>query len=145
MSNYKENPTQEQRILNLLGERGSKGAEIWEFMLSRRRGGLGIAQYNARIKGLRDKGHIIKNVTPGHFVLDSEVKEEVTEPVKSKHAKFYYIQSKSDDSKVHTVIHLPTGLWHCSCAYFTFNEARLKRESKQVTCKHIEEGKKNDI
>jgi hypothetical protein len=29
--------------------------------------GLGISQYNARIKELREKGHQIINVVPGHF------------------------------------------------------------------------------
>lgn len=69
MTTYKEDLTQEQRILGLLRERGSEGVEIWEFMMPRNRGGLGIAQYNARIWGLRRKGYNIKNKKPGHFVL----------------------------------------------------------------------------
>lgn len=70
MKNYNENPTQEQRILDLLKERGSQGAYIWEFMTPRNRGGLGIAQYSARIFGLRKKGYKIVNKEPGHFVLE---------------------------------------------------------------------------
>ena len=73
MAGYKEDLTQEQRILELLRERGSEDVEVWEFMLPRNRGGLGIAQYNARIWGLRQKGHIIENVKPGHFVLTVDI------------------------------------------------------------------------
>lgn len=69
MSDYKENSTQEERILELLKERGEEGAFVYEFMIPRNKGGLGIAQYNARIYGLRKKGYNIKNKTPGHFVL----------------------------------------------------------------------------
>ncbi len=73
MSEYKEDKTQEQRILELLRERGSEGAYVYEFMMPRPRG-LGIAQYNARIWGLRQKGYVIKNKKPGHFVLIEEIK-----------------------------------------------------------------------
>ena len=70
MKGYKEDKTQEQRILDLLKERGESGAFVYEFMIPRNQGGLGIAQYNARIWGLRQKGYIIKNKKPGHFVLE---------------------------------------------------------------------------
>ncbi len=70
---YKEKPTQEERILNLLRERGRVGVKVYEFMLPRPHG-QGIAQYNARIWGLRKKGYNIINKTPGHFVLE-EFKE----------------------------------------------------------------------
>lgn len=70
MNNYKENKTQEQRILNLLKSRGDAGVYVWEFMMPRPNG-LGIAQYNARIYGLREKGYEIKSTKPGHFVLVS--------------------------------------------------------------------------
>ena len=60
--------TQTQRILELLKERGEAGAFVYEFMMPRPQG-LGIAQYNARIKELREQGHDIENVVPGHFVL----------------------------------------------------------------------------
>jgi len=73
---YQERVTQEERILDLLETRGSEGVKVWEFMLPRPQGGLGIAQYNARIWGLRKKGHNIQNKKPGHFVLIR------TEPVK---------------------------------------------------------------
>ncbi len=69
MSDYISRPTQEDRILDLLRERGDAGAFVWEFMLTKPLGGLGIAQYNARIWGLRQKGYVIENKTPGHFVL----------------------------------------------------------------------------
>lgn len=65
---YIENLTQEERILKLLKERGERGVYVYE-MQNSRPNGLGIAQYNARIKGLRRKGHIIKNTEPGHFIL----------------------------------------------------------------------------
>jgi hypothetical protein len=61
--------TQENRNLELLKNRGERGAEVWEFMMPRPAGGLGIAQYNARIYELRRKGYEIVNKKPGHFVL----------------------------------------------------------------------------
>ncbi len=64
--------TQTQRILELLLDRGTAGAFVYEFMMPRPQG-LGIAQYNARIKELREEGHNIENVTPGHFVLHPRV------------------------------------------------------------------------
>jgi hypothetical protein len=68
---YQEKPTQEERILKLLRKRGKEGAKVYEFMMPRPHG-LGIAQYNARIWGLRKKGYDIVNVTPGHFVLKND-------------------------------------------------------------------------
>lgn len=68
---YKPNQTQEERILNLLRERGEQGAYVYEFMMPQPQG-LGIAQYNARIYGLRKKGYDIVNKVPGHFVLHQE-------------------------------------------------------------------------
>jgi hypothetical protein len=69
LQGYQKKPTQEQRILKLLRDRGKSGAYVWEFMMPSNQGGLGIAQYNARIYGLRKKGFKIENKTPGHFVL----------------------------------------------------------------------------
>jgi hypothetical protein len=71
MTSYKSDKTQEERILDLLRERGSQGAMVYEFMMPRPNG-LGIAQYNARIYGLRQKGYEIVNKTPGHFILREE-------------------------------------------------------------------------
>jgi len=65
---YKEVLTQENRIIELLKERGTQGVYVYELQAPRPIG-LGIAQYNARIYGLRKKGHVIKSTTPGHFVL----------------------------------------------------------------------------
>jgi len=76
MTKYKEDLTQEERILALLRERGSAGVDVWEFMMPRSRGGLGVAQYNARIWGLRQKGHDIKNEKIGHFVLREPIEPE---------------------------------------------------------------------
>ncbi len=72
---YKENLTQEQRILNLLRDRGKAGVYVYEFMTPRPQG-LGIAQYNARLFGLRKKGYIIENVVPGHFILTKDIQFE---------------------------------------------------------------------
>ena len=74
MQKYINKNSQEQRILSLLQERGSQGAYVYEFQAPRPLG-LGIAQYNARIWGLRRKGYDIQNTTPGHFVLASELSE----------------------------------------------------------------------
>lgn len=68
VSGYIKKPTQEQRILDFLRERGPAGAYVYEFMTPRPTG-LGIAQYSARIWGLRQKGHVIENKKPGWFVL----------------------------------------------------------------------------
>jgi len=60
--------TQQTRLLTLLQIRGSKGVYVYEMMAPRPEG-LGIAQYNARIKELREDGYNIINTNPGHFVL----------------------------------------------------------------------------
>lgn len=78
---YKEDKTQEQRILNLLREKGLQGVYVYEFMAPRPQG-LGIAQYNARIFGLREKGYNIKNTTPGHFILIENNTQEETKEIK---------------------------------------------------------------
>jgi hypothetical protein len=70
---YIKNPTQEESILELLRERGEKGAYAWEFTMTKPMGGLGIMQYNARIFGLRKKGYEIDNVTPGFFILKKDI------------------------------------------------------------------------
>jgi len=72
MTGYEKRPTQEQRILDLLRDQGKAGAYVYEFMTPRPNG-LGIAQYNARIFGLRKKGYVIENKTPGHFVLTEDI------------------------------------------------------------------------
>lgn len=60
--------TQKERILHLLKSRGNEGVKVYE-LIAPRPEGLGIAQYNARIKELRQAGFPIINVSPGHFVL----------------------------------------------------------------------------
>lgn len=77
MTDYIEDRTQEQRILDLLTQRGERGVEVWEFMLPRPQGGCGIAQYNARIFGLRKKGYLIINQPKGHFVLKNPDGQQV--------------------------------------------------------------------
>ena len=71
MDKYIPNKTQEERILDLLKERGELGAYAWEFT-----GQLRIMQYNARVFGLRKKGYNILNQDKCHFVL----KQFNTEP-----------------------------------------------------------------
>jgi len=68
MTSYKSDKTQEERILDLLRSSGAQGAYVYDFMMPRPQG-LGIAQYNARVYGLRQKGYEIINKTPGHFIL----------------------------------------------------------------------------
>jgi len=72
MTGYEERPTQEQRILDLLRERGKAGAYVYKFMTPRPQG-LGIAQYNTRIWELRQKGFVIENKTPGLFLLTNDI------------------------------------------------------------------------
>lgn len=62
--------TQKGRILQLLKSRGTSGVKVYE-LIAPRPEGLGIAQYNARIKELRESGYQIINVSPGHFVLNN--------------------------------------------------------------------------
>jgi hypothetical protein len=66
---YIARETQEGRILDLLKVRGEQGAFVYEFMTPKSKGGLGIAQYSARIWGLRHKGYVIDNPEKGKFVL----------------------------------------------------------------------------
>lgn len=66
---------QRERLLELLTERGPAGIYVYEIMQPRPQG-LGVAQYNARIKELREQGHHIVNTQPGHFVLKREFIEE---------------------------------------------------------------------
>ena len=65
-------PTQKQRLLQLLEQRGQQGVFVYEIMTPRP-DGLGISQYNARIKELRESGYTIINTKPGHFVLRASV------------------------------------------------------------------------
>lgn len=76
MTTYEKRPTQEQRILNLLRERGSQGAYVYEFMTPQPVG-AGIAQYNSRVWSLRQKGYVIENKNPGHFILTYDPDRQV--------------------------------------------------------------------
>lgn len=66
---YIKKPTQEQRILRKLRERGERGLYAYEICMPRSMGGLGCLQYGARILGLRRKGFNIINSRKGLFVL----------------------------------------------------------------------------
>lgn len=76
MKGYIKSNSQEGRILALLRDHGDQGVMVYE-LVGPKPEGLGIAQYNARIYGLRKKGYVITNVTPGHFIL---VETEATRP-----------------------------------------------------------------
>lgn len=78
MTGYIKNNSQENRILNLLRERGERGVMVYE-LIAPRPAGLGISQYSARIFGLREKGFNIINDPIGHFKLD-----ETMEPIKKE-------------------------------------------------------------
>lgn len=71
--------TQWVRLLALFMERGESGVTISEISDSRPRG-LGIKQYNSRIKDLRGKGYNIVCVRAGFFVLRGK-SESVQEPI----------------------------------------------------------------
>lgn len=97
---YKENLTQEERILKLLEERGSEGAYVYEFMTPRNRGGLGIAQYSARIWGLRQKGHNIVNKKKGFFVL-TKPENEISNEGRQHKGDNRKTRNEGDKSKMH--------------------------------------------
>jgi hypothetical protein len=65
---YQAKNTQESRILDLLIERGEAGAYSYELAEPQPKG-LGCLQYNARLYGLRKKGHNIISDRDGHFIL----------------------------------------------------------------------------
>jgi hypothetical protein len=67
---YEQKSTQENQILDLLT--ASKGAGVYSYQLATPHPeGLGILQYNARIYGLRHKGHKIISDRKGHYVLET--------------------------------------------------------------------------
>lgn len=66
---YQAKPTQEERILAFLEERGAEGVHSWEIVQ------MPILQYTARIWGLRDKGYDIVNVKKNLYVLGEYVEE----------------------------------------------------------------------
>lgn len=76
-------PTQKEQILSLLQSRGQRGVMVYE-IIAPKPNGLGIAQYNARIKDLREEGYNIINTTPGHFVLKSAKTNLSPAPVSRK-------------------------------------------------------------
>jgi hypothetical protein len=78
-SNYQTRPTQEDQILQLLNEK-PEGVYVYELIAPYPQG-LGIAQYNARIYGLRHRGIDIRNDVPGHFYLYKEPKQTSFIPV----------------------------------------------------------------
>jgi hypothetical protein len=69
--------TQRQRLLQAFQERGE--LYVYEIMAPRPNG-LGIAQYNARIKELREEGHPIINKEPGHFIYKQDTVERKAMP-----------------------------------------------------------------
>jgi hypothetical protein len=82
---YESRTTQESQILDLLTERKGSGVFAFELAEPKPRG-CGILQYNARIYGLRKKGHNIVSDTKGHFILQERQEEqsEVNEKLEYK-------------------------------------------------------------
>jgi hypothetical protein len=64
------NKTQAGRILELLRERGSAGIPVYELITPRSMGGQGIAQYNARVYELRQKGFNIVNKDNTFYLIE---------------------------------------------------------------------------
>lgn len=64
---YQPNKTQEQKILDLLKERGSSGVRAWEIPTN-----LHILQYNSRIFGLRAKGFNIINKDNTFYLIEDK-------------------------------------------------------------------------
>lgn len=71
MNGHEKRPTQEERILQLLRERGTQGVKSWEIPND-----LHILQYNARIFGLRNKGHNIVNKNDTFYLMPNEPYQE---------------------------------------------------------------------
>lgn len=76
--------TQRQRLLNAFETKGE--LYVYEIMQPQPHG-LGIAQYNARIKELREQGHQIINKEPGHFVYKRDSAER-EKPMGSGYKQF---------------------------------------------------------
>ena len=110
--------TQHQRLLQAFQDK--QDLMVYEIMAPRPQG-LGIAQYNARVKELRELGHPIINVKPGHFRYQVSRKE--TMPVDSNSAGYQKFQA--------------VGKWLKGEGkrpeYTSFSLTELKR--KQVTAK----------
>jgi hypothetical protein len=67
---YEQRTTQESEILALLLERRAEGVYSYELATPSPKG-LGILQYNARIYGLRRKGHKITSDRKGHYIMET--------------------------------------------------------------------------
>lgn len=70
--------SQKQRLLEAFLEK--KDLMVYEIMAPRPEG-LGIAQYNARIKELRELGHPIENIEPGHFRYQVPKEKKMQRPL----------------------------------------------------------------
>lgn len=96
--------TQQQRLLQAFQEK--QDLMVYEIMAPRPNG-LGIAQYNARIKELREQGHPIENVSPGHFRY--QVKEEIKtmtdkpEPYSYGYQKFKQVGNRIKNTRPSSV------------------------------------------
>ena len=58
MTTLIKNPTQKQSLLLALKTAGSFGLPVWKIIMPRSQGGLGIAQYGARVYELRHDDHL---------------------------------------------------------------------------------------
>lgn len=96
--------TQKERLLYLLQNRGDKGVYVYE-LIAPRPEGAGIAQYNARVKELREDGYDIENTKPGHFVLHDKQQKlnKLREEWKQAKAKGRYGEMKLIEARANVL------------------------------------------
>jgi len=106
---YEPRTTQENQILDLLTER--KGAGVYSYELAEPRPrGCGILQYNARIFGLRHKGHNIVSDHKGHYILQEEHESMTQEELNKKLADLKYDFDKTGSPGMKKLIEIRINL-----------------------------------
>lgn len=125
--------TQRQRLLDAFQKKTD--LMVYEIMAPRPMG-LGIAQYNARIKELRETGHPIINVMPGHFRYVPNKEESMTTgyqkfqaagmKLKAAHKPFY---TEADD---------PATKLEKAKAWYKEHEDKMTDEVREEAIKRIE-------
>ena len=83
--------TQQERILELLQERGELGVHSWEMTND-----MNIMQYGARVLELRGLGHNIVNVKKNHFVL----RESKNQKLKALRKEYRQAKEKQEYGKM---------------------------------------------
>lgn len=87
------NQSQCKRLLHLFRVRGSQGVFVYEITNSRPEG-LGIQQYNTRIKELRALKNNIVSTVPGHFVLKDYAGPIVSKKLSKKESAELKVKKK---------------------------------------------------